>query len=121
MAGAQFYVCYKNVLHIMLCLSIALTYCYRLYGVEPLTPLRSIKAPLFGKCVAVSGTVVRVSCIRPLVTRMAFQCAICREVHVRKLKSRKIYELSLSLSLSLTSSLFHYLMVNILFQQRYHI
>ena len=57
---------------------------FRLYGCEPQTPLKNLKAPLFGKCVTVSGTVVRVSSIKPLVTQLAFQCAVCQEINVSR-------------------------------------
>uniref|UniRef100_A0A8P4K5V6 DNA helicase MCM8 n=1 Tax=Dicentrarchus labrax TaxID=13489 RepID=A0A8P4K5V6_DICLA len=49
----------------------------RLYNYEPLTPLRTLRASVFGRLVCVRGTVVRVSNIRPLCTRMAFRCLVC--------------------------------------------
>ncbi|XP_024153708.1 DNA helicase MCM8 [Oryzias melastigma] len=49
----------------------------RLYNYEPLTPLRTLRASVFGRLVCVKGTVVRVSNIRPLCTRMAFRCQTC--------------------------------------------
>ncbi|KAM9365006.1 DNA helicase MCM8 [Pholidichthys leucotaenia] len=49
----------------------------RLYNYEPLTPLRTLRASVFGRLVCVKGTVVRVSNIRPLCTRMAFSCQSC--------------------------------------------
>ncbi|XP_034538356.1 DNA helicase MCM8, partial [Notolabrus celidotus] len=49
----------------------------RLYNYEPLTPLRLLRASVFGRLVCVRGTVVRVSNIRPLCTRMAFRCMGC--------------------------------------------
>ncbi|XP_038127120.1 DNA helicase MCM8 [Cyprinodon tularosa] len=49
----------------------------RLYNYEPLTPLRTLRASVFGRLVCVRGTVVRVSSIRPQCTRMAFKCQIC--------------------------------------------
>ncbi|XP_076599860.1 DNA helicase MCM8 [Chaetodon auriga] len=49
----------------------------RLYNYEPLTPLRTLRASLFGRLVCVRGTVVRVSNIKPLCTRMAFSCLSC--------------------------------------------
>lgn len=49
----------------------------RLYNYEPLTPLRMLRASVFGRLVCVRGTVVRVSNIRPLCTRMAFKCLCC--------------------------------------------
>ncbi|XP_015800528.3 DNA helicase MCM8 [Nothobranchius furzeri] len=52
----------------------------RLYNYEPLTPLRTLRASVFGHLVSVKGTVVRVSNIRPLCTRMAFKCQTCTKV-----------------------------------------
>uniref|UniRef100_A0A3P9DR63 DNA helicase MCM8 n=1 Tax=Maylandia zebra TaxID=106582 RepID=A0A3P9DR63_9CICH len=49
----------------------------RLYNYEPLTPLRMLRASVFGRLVCVKGTVVRVSSIRPLCTRLAFRCRTC--------------------------------------------
>lgn len=50
---------------------------HRLYNYEPLTPLRTLRASVFGRLVCVRGTVVRVSNIRPLCTRLAFKCLGC--------------------------------------------
>ncbi|XP_074531803.1 DNA helicase MCM8 [Halichoeres trimaculatus] len=52
----------------------------RLYNYEPLTPLRMLRASVFGRLVCVRGTVVRVSNIRPLCTRMAFKCQGCSNI-----------------------------------------
>ncbi|CAL9687718.1 unnamed protein product [Knipowitschia caucasica] len=49
----------------------------RLYNYDPLTPLRLLRASVFGRLVCVRGTVVRVSNIRPLCTRLAFRCLVC--------------------------------------------
>ncbi|XP_072246673.1 DNA helicase MCM8 [Leuresthes tenuis] len=49
----------------------------RLYNYEPVTPLRMLRASVFGRLVCVKGTVVRVSSIRPVCTRMAFRCQTC--------------------------------------------
>ncbi|XP_055028759.2 DNA helicase MCM8 isoform X1 [Misgurnus anguillicaudatus] len=49
----------------------------RLYNVEPLTPLKSLRANLYGKFVAIRGTVVRVSNIKPLCIKLAFTCNTC--------------------------------------------
>uniref|UniRef100_A0A6Q2WQ01 DNA helicase MCM8 n=1 Tax=Esox lucius TaxID=8010 RepID=A0A6Q2WQ01_ESOLU len=49
----------------------------RLYNYEPLTALRMLRASVFGRLVCVRGTVVRVSNIRPLCTRLAFTCSGC--------------------------------------------
>jgi len=35
-----------------------------------------------GKFVTVKGTVVRVSCIKPLCVRMAYECINCRHIQV---------------------------------------
>ncbi|XP_066090794.1 DNA helicase MCM8 isoform X1 [Saccopteryx bilineata] len=52
----------------------------RLYNYEPLTQLKNVRANYYGKYVALRGTVVRVSNIKPLCTKMAFLCAACGEV-----------------------------------------
>ena len=39
-----------------------------------------------GKFVSVKGTVVRVSNIKPLCTRMAFECTTCATIQVRKVR-----------------------------------
>ena len=49
----------------------------RVYNYEPLTPLRTLRANLYGKYVAIRGTVVRVSNIRPICTKLAFTCNNC--------------------------------------------
>lgn len=46
----------------------------RLYNYEPQTPLRMLRASVYGRMVCVRGTVVRVSSIRPQCARMAFKC-----------------------------------------------
>ncbi|XP_076972175.1 DNA helicase MCM8 isoform X5 [Tamandua tetradactyla] len=52
----------------------------RVYNYEPLTQLKNVRANYYGKYVALRGTVVRVSNIKPLCTKMAFLCATCGEV-----------------------------------------
>ena len=47
------------------------------------TKLKSLKANLIDQYFATKGTVVRVGNIRPMVTRMSFQCARCGESTVR--------------------------------------
>eukprot|EP01043_Picozoa_sp_COSAG02_P024782 COSAG02_NODE_1368_length_13029_cov_83.912142_6_plen_840_part_00 len=47
------------------------------------TKLKSLKANLIDNFFATKGTVVRVGNIRPLITRMSFQCARCGESTVR--------------------------------------
>uniref|UniRef100_A0A3Q1EVT5 DNA helicase MCM8 n=1 Tax=Acanthochromis polyacanthus TaxID=80966 RepID=A0A3Q1EVT5_9TELE len=51
----------------------------RLYNYEPLTPLRMLRASVFGRLVCVKGTVVRVGNIRPQCSRMAFRCLTCSQ------------------------------------------
>ncbi|XP_058540906.1 DNA helicase MCM8 isoform X4 [Neofelis nebulosa] len=52
----------------------------RVYNYEPLTQLKNVRANYYGKYIALRGTVVRVSNIKPLCTKMAFLCAACGEV-----------------------------------------
>ncbi|KAM3606786.1 uncharacterized protein V6R79_023226 [Siganus canaliculatus] len=61
----------------------------RLYNYEPLTPLRDLRASVFGRLVCVKGTVVRVSNIRPQCTRMAFRCLGCSDVQSLALQHGK--------------------------------
>eukprot|EP00124_Ichthyophonus_hoferi_P000656 Ihof_evm3s26 gene=Ihof_evmTU3s26 len=49
----------------------------RLFNYEPVIALKNMKSHSIGKYVAVQGTVVRVSNIRPMVTQMAFSCNMC--------------------------------------------
>lgn len=46
-------------------------------NLEPLTALRDLKSTVVNKFVALRGTVVRVSNIRPIVTVAEFECAKC--------------------------------------------
>uniref|UniRef100_A0A8C8VKP9 DNA helicase MCM8 n=1 Tax=Pelusios castaneus TaxID=367368 RepID=A0A8C8VKP9_9SAUR len=52
----------------------------RVYNYDPLTQLKNVRANCYGKYVALRGTVVRVSNIKPLCTKMAFICSTCGEV-----------------------------------------
>ncbi|KAM8947570.1 DNA helicase MCM8 [Pelodytes ibericus] len=52
----------------------------RIYNYEPLIPLKNLRANFYGKYVALRGTVVRVSNIKPLCTKMAFSCNMCGDV-----------------------------------------
>ena len=61
----------------------------RLFNYHPVLPLKQLKASQFGKCVAVNGTVVRVSNVKPLVTKLAFECAVCAETQVLTLQDGK--------------------------------
>lgn len=54
--------------------------CFRVYNYDPLTQLKNIRANCYGKYVALRGTVVRVSNIKPLCTKMAFICSACGNV-----------------------------------------
>ncbi|CAI8050100.1 DNA helicase MCM8, partial [Geodia barretti] len=61
----------------------------RLFNYNPITLLKNVKAPLYGKLVCVQGTVVRAGNIRPLVTRIAFQCLSCHGTQVLSLPDGK--------------------------------
>ncbi|XP_064002305.1 DNA helicase MCM8 isoform X1 [Pogoniulus pusillus] len=52
----------------------------RVYNYEPLTQLKNIRANCYGKYLALRGTVVRVSNIKPLCTKIAFVCGTCGDV-----------------------------------------
>ncbi|XP_051000646.1 DNA helicase MCM8 isoform X1 [Acomys russatus] len=52
----------------------------RVYNYEPLTHLKNVRATYYGKYISIRGTVVRVSNIKPLCTKMAFRCAACGEI-----------------------------------------
>lgn len=51
----------------------------RFVAYRPLTSIRALKSSHLGKFVAVRGTVVRVSGVRPMVKRMDFHCPRCGE------------------------------------------
>ncbi|KAF1322196.1 DNA helicase, partial [Globisporangium splendens] len=55
----------------------------RLHGVTPVLPIAALKADVVNQFVSVMGTVVRVSAIKPLVTRCDFVCVKCNEVTSR--------------------------------------
>lgn len=61
----------------------------RLLNHEPITALKNLKASYFCKLVSIRGTVVRVSNVKPLVTRLAFSCNSCGEEQVMRLKEGK--------------------------------
>lgn len=67
----------KKVFSFLVRVSLSLSLSFRLYNYEPLTPLKSLRANLYGKFVAVRGTVVRVSNIKPLCSKLAFACNSC--------------------------------------------
>ncbi|NXR66561.1 MCM8 helicase, partial [Rhadina sibilatrix] len=52
----------------------------RVYNYEPVTQLKNVRANCYGKYIALRGTVVRVSNIKPLCTHLAFLCAACGDV-----------------------------------------
>ncbi|XP_074144000.1 DNA helicase MCM8 isoform X1 [Sminthopsis crassicaudata] len=52
----------------------------RVYNYDTLTQLKNVRANCYGKYIALRGTVVRVSNIKPLCTKMAFLCATCGEI-----------------------------------------
>jgi DNA helicase MCM8 len=49
----------------------------RFTGVQPALPLANLKSSIVNKLVSITGYVVRVSSIQPLVTRAAFECPKC--------------------------------------------
>uniref|UniRef100_K3X799 DNA helicase n=1 Tax=Globisporangium ultimum (strain ATCC 200006 / CBS 805.95 / DAOM BR144) TaxID=431595 RepID=K3X799_GLOUD len=55
----------------------------RLHGITPVLPIAALKADVVNQFVSVMGTVVRVSAIKPLVTRCDFVCVKCNEVTSR--------------------------------------
>jgi len=61
----------------------------RITNFEPITPLKSLKSNYFGKFVAIHGTVIRVSNVKPLVKKMAFSCNLCSETQVIHLTDGK--------------------------------
>uniref|UniRef100_A0A8D2N1T2 DNA helicase MCM8 n=1 Tax=Zonotrichia albicollis TaxID=44394 RepID=A0A8D2N1T2_ZONAL len=61
----------------------------RVYNYEPLTQLKNLRANCYGKYIALRGTVVRVSNIKPLCTNLAFVCAACGDVQALPLPDGK--------------------------------
>uniref|UniRef100_A0A8C5SJI8 DNA helicase MCM8 n=1 Tax=Laticauda laticaudata TaxID=8630 RepID=A0A8C5SJI8_LATLA len=49
----------------------------RVYNYDPISQIKNIRANCYGKYVALRGTVVRVSNIKPICTKMAFICSTC--------------------------------------------
>uniref|UniRef100_A0A671M3J9 DNA helicase n=1 Tax=Sinocyclocheilus anshuiensis TaxID=1608454 RepID=A0A671M3J9_9TELE len=64
------------------------------YNYEPLTPLKSLRANLYGKFVAIRGTVVRVSNIKPLCSKLAF--CLQTECHGRSFTPNRSSPLTLT-------------------------
>lgn len=52
----------------------------RVYNYDALTQLKNVRANCYGKYIALRGTVVRVSNIKPLCTKLAFVCGTCGDV-----------------------------------------
>ena len=63
----------------------------RIYNYEPITPMRSLKSKLIGKFIAIRGTVIRVSNIKPLVLKMGFKCSKCGAINTVRF-NEGIYE-----------------------------
>nr|XP_033794155.1 DNA helicase MCM8 isoform X1 [Geotrypetes seraphini] len=61
----------------------------RVYNYDPLTPLKNLRANCYGKYISLRGTVVRVSNIKPLCTKMAFTCNTCGDVQTHSLPDGK--------------------------------
>lgn len=55
----------------------------RLHGVTPVLSIAALKADVVDQFVSVVGTCVRVSAIKPLVTRCDFVCVKCNDVTSR--------------------------------------
>lgn len=51
----------------------------RLHSVTPVLSIAALKADVVNQFISITGTVVRVSAIKPLVTRCDFVCAKCSE------------------------------------------
>ncbi|KAK2158883.1 hypothetical protein LSH36_162g05033 [Paralvinella palmiformis] len=61
----------------------------RILNYGPVVPLRDLKANYYGKFVTIKGTVVRVSNIKPLCTKMTFICNSCNATQVGLLPDGK--------------------------------
>ena len=60
---------------------------------NPITPLRKLKASLIGKFVAIKGTVVRASSVRPIPIQLAFVCNRCGSEVIEKLSEGRLHVL----------------------------
>ena len=58
----------------------------RLTNYKTITPVKNLRAGLYGKLVAVNGTVVRASNTKPLCLSLAFQCRTCQGIIVHPQK-----------------------------------
>jgi DNA helicase MCM8 len=61
----------------------------RLVGSENFTAIRELKASLIGQFVALQGTVVRLSSVKPFVMQIVFTCNTCQETVVHMLEDGK--------------------------------
>ncbi|KAJ8045687.1 DNA helicase MCM8 [Holothuria leucospilota] len=61
----------------------------RIVNFEPIASLKHLKANYYGKFVSIKGTVVRVSNIKPVCTKMAFECNMCGDIQVASLPDGK--------------------------------
>lgn len=61
----------------------------RITNFEPAIPLKNLKSCYWGKFVAIHGTVIRVSNVKPLVKKMAFSCNLCSQTQVVHLTDGK--------------------------------
>lgn len=61
----------------------------RITNFEPGIPLKNLKSCYWGKFVAIHGTVIRVSNVKPLVKKMAFSCNLCSQTQVVHLTDGK--------------------------------
>lgn len=61
----------------------------RITNFEPTIPLKNLKSCYWGKFVAIHGTVIRVSNVKPLVKKMAFSCNLCSQTQVVHLTDGK--------------------------------
>ncbi|RLI34749.1 Minichromosome maintenance protein MCM, partial [Candidatus Bathyarchaeota archaeon] len=53
----------------------------RFRGLPTLTPIRSLGSEHIGKMVMLKGIITRATIVRPLVTRAAFRCKRCQQMH----------------------------------------
>ena len=70
----------------------------RLTNYKTITPMKNLRAGLYGKLVAINGTVVRASNSKPLCLFLAFQCRTCKGILVHSQKDGQ-YELPVRCSL----------------------
>ncbi|KAJ3096603.1 DNA replication licensing factor mcm8, partial [Physocladia obscura] len=54
----------------------------RILGHDQITPLKDLKSNLMGRFITIRGTIVRVSSIKPIVTRISFSCTSCSATQV---------------------------------------